>query len=117
MAVYDWVESPSTQLDVEPRIGATRFGDGYEERAPDGLNPIKQKWNVVHRGIDSLVADDILAFFKARVSATLGLEAFDWVPLWSTTSIRVVCRRWSASLPNEIGERDVSATFEQVFEP
>jgi phage-related protein len=116
MAVFDWVESPGTQLSEEPVISSTRFGDGYEERAPAGLNPVRQEWNLQFRAIDSEVADAIVAFLRARVSATLGLEAFDWTPLWATTAIRVTCKAWNRSHDETPGESTVVATFRQVFE-
>lgn len=114
--VFDWVESAGTSLTMQPRFGATQFGDGYEERAPDGLNPLKQRWSLQFRAVENAVADAITAFFSARVGG-LGLEGFDWTPLWSTTPIRVVCREWTRSQPDQAGESDIAAVFEQVIEP
>lgn len=116
MAVFDWTESASTALTEEPRISRTRYGDGYEERAPDGLNPIRQMWSLQFRAVDRQAADDIVAFFRARVGVQ-GLEAFDWTPLWATVPIRVVCRSWSRTQAEVYTESDINATFEQVFEP
>lgn len=117
MAVFDWVESSGTQLSEAPRVASTRFGDGYEERAPDGLNPIEQRWSVAFRGVENGVADAIVAFLRARVSPVIGLEAFDWTPLWHTTAIRVVCESWSRTHGETWGESDIAAEFRQVFEP
>jgi phage-related protein len=116
MAVFDWVESAGTSLDEEPKVSSTRFGDGYEERAPAGLNPITQRWNVQFTEIDQPVAQEIVDFFRARINAMSGHEAFDWTPLWHTTAIRVVCRRWSAQQGQKPDEVTVQATFEQVHE-
>lgn len=116
MAVFDWVESPGTSLSEEPRVASSRFGDGYEERAPQGLNPIVQRWSLAFREVDDKVAQDIVDFLRARVTA-LAFESFDWTPLWSTTAIKVVCKKWSRTQPDEHGISDISAAFEQVYEP
>lgn len=113
MAVFDWVESASTQLEEEPRIKSTRFGDGYEQRWSDGLNPIAQRWSVRFSEAENASADAIVQFFRDRG----GVEPFDWTPLWHTASRRFVCRRWSRAQPDEWGFSDISAEFEQVFEP
>lgn len=115
MAVYIWVESPGTTRQMKPRVAATKFGDGYEERAPDGLNPVKATWNVQHRGIDNDVADEIETFLLARFSA--GLEAFDWTPLWATTALRFKCEEWSRVQDEDAHTCTITATFQQVFEP
>jgi phage-related protein len=117
VAVFDWVESPGTALEEEPRISRLAYGDGYEERAPAGLNPIRQRWALNFRSVERSVGDEIVAFLRACAHPTAGLEAFDWTPLWSTTAIRVTCERWSRSQTEVHGETDISATFVQVFEP
>lgn len=114
---FDWAESPGAALSEEPRIASTRYGDGYELRAPDGLNPITQKWQLSFKGLDAQVGNDIRGFLRARVNAVIGLEPFNWTPLWTTTAIRVVCRGWQRTQVDGYGFSDISATFEQVFEP
>lgn len=115
MAVWIWVESPGTGLSEEPRISRTRYGDGYEERAPAGLNPIAQVWQYQARDVDNVIADEMITFLRARTNA-LGLEAFDYTPLWSTTAIKVICPSWSRTQGETWGTSDITARFEQVFE-
>lgn len=110
---FDWVESASTALEEEPRVLETRFGDGYSQRAPDGLNPIAQQWEVRFTGVDNDIGDAILAYFRAAGA----VEAFEWTPLWHTIPIKVVCKRWTRTQPNEWGRSDITARFSQVFEP
>ncbi len=117
MAIYDWVESPGTARQVRPRVSATRFGDGYEERAPDGLHPISEVWSVQHRDIDDDVADAIEAFLAERISATAGQESFEWWPPRAAAAIRVTCGEWSRTLGDEPDTSTISATFTQVHEP
>lgn len=117
MAEFTWVESASTKLDEAPRFSRTRFGDGYAQDAPDGLNPNPQKWTVSFRDVEDSVADAIVAFFRARISTTTGLAAFDWVPLWATAKIQVKCSHWTRTRTSVWGESDIDAEFEQVFQP
>lgn len=117
MAVFDWVESPGTSLQEEPRVARSQFGDGYHERAPAGLNPVTQRWQMQFSGVERAVADEIVAFFRARVTAVAGLEAFDWTPLWATAAIRVICTSWTRVQDGEPDTESVTATFEQVHEP
>lgn len=112
-APFDWVESASTALTEEPRVLETRFGDGYGQRSPDGLNPIAQMWELRFTGVDNPIADAMVAYWRAAGA----VEAFDWTPLWHTVAIKVVCKQWTRSQPNEWGQSDLSARFVQVFEP
>lgn len=115
MATYIWTESAGTAVQLAPRVSSTKFGDGYEEVAPAGLNPIQQVWQVQHRNIDRDAADEIEAFLKARFSAA-GLESFEYTPLWSTTPLRFRCRQWSRVADEDPATCTITATFEQVFE-
>lgn len=115
MAVFDWAET-TLALSEEPRVAATRFGDGYEERGPDGLNPVRQVWTLTFRQVEDKVATDIVAFLRARVTA-LGVDAFDWHPPWNNgNAIRVTCRGWNRSRQGDFFTSDIDATFRQEFE-
>ena len=89
------------------------FGDGYAQRSPDGLHPIVQVWEVRFSAVENVKADAIVGFFRAHG----GVITFWWTPLWHTVPRKFVCKRWTRTLPNEWGECDISARFEQVFEP
>lgn len=112
MVDWVWVESPGTTLEEEPRTRSARFGDGYEQRAPDGINNRPQSWVGVFDGVDDAVADEMIDFLRTQD----GRLPFNYVPLRTTVAIRVICRKWSRSF-NAPGESSLRATFEQVFEP
>lgn len=112
MADWIWVESPGTSVTEEPRIKSAKFGDGYEQRAPDGLNPNPQAWALQFADVDNQVADQMITFLRAAG----GVTAFGYVPLWSTTRIAVICRKWQRSQGSTWGQSSISATFEQVAE-
>lgn len=112
MADWVWVESPGTSLDEEPRLRRARFGDGYEQRSPDGINSLAQQWEYFAEDVDDAIAQEMVSFLR-----THGVAGFNYVPMWHTAAIRVVCRRWRRTLGSRVGQSNISATFEQVFEP
>ena len=113
MADWVWVESPGSGLNEKPRVRAAQFGDGYEQRAPDGINAMPQEWDYSADDVDDAVATDMIAFLRAHK----GTLHFGYVPLWETVSIRVVCQEWTRTLGSRIGTSSIRAKFRQVFEP
>ena len=114
MPVFDWAESPSSSHAPVASVLATRFGDGYEQRAPDGLNPVRQVWDLVFNACDVVVANEIDAFLRPILG---GIGTFDWTPPAQTVALKFKCSSFRRSLTQQLGEHNLSATFEQVFEP
>ena len=112
MAVFEWAEDDGATEQNTPRTKKIAYGDGYEQRAPDGINNLGQKWELRFSNCDKLHAQAIHDFFVARS----GWEAFDWTPKWATAAIKVKCESWSRSVAaNDLV--NVSATFERVYTP
>ena len=112
MADWVWVESPGTSLDEEPRVKSARFGDGYEQIAPDGINAEGQSWNLQFDGVENSIADEMIAFLRSY-----GRSGFDYVPLWETVAVRTRCRKWRRTHGPNYGECGISATFERMYAP
>lgn len=107
MATFTWY--PQTAADTtQPRVLTAPFGDGYEQRAGDGINTMPVKWSLTFNAITADI-DAIKAFLVARA----GVEAFDWVDP-NGNSIKVVCRQWGGNITNPV-VGGLSATFEQVY--
>lgn len=112
MATFTWIpDYDGTQGDREPRIKGVRYGDGYEARWHDGLNPLAEVWPVSFLNRTTTEADEIDNFLKARG----GVESFLWTPPRSSTEIRVICKRWGR-VPVRGNLDSIRATFEQVFD-
>lgn len=111
--VYIWVESGGSQLSEEPKVRKTQFGDGYSQRQADGINALGQRWQIRHSEIDDSAADEIVAFLRARN----GVEAFEYTPMWHSTPMLFLCSRWTRTASERPGYSDVTADFEQTFEP
>lgn len=112
MDTWLWAESPSTSFDEEPRVKSARFGDGYSQDMPDGINTSPQSWSVQFNGVSDAAGNEMIAFLRQKA----GAERFFYTPLWSTAPIIVKATRWRRSHEG----RDLSSinvTFVQVFEP
>lgn len=66
----------STGGEFDHRALRNQFGDGYEQRAPDGANATRQTWSLSFKNVTKTKADQIVAFLASVGSVT----AFIWTP-------------------------------------
>ena len=111
MARFTWTPSYGTRKTVQPRVTATKFGDGYEQRTANGINTMPRKYDLIFENKPNDVADALEAFLTARG----GLESFDWMPPRETQHGRFVCRGWDVT-PTSPRTRSITCSFEEVFE-
>ena len=100
-----------TTSNKEPRILRAEFGDGYSQRAGDGLNtdPIKVTLNFDALTVEQ--ADQVFNFLSARA----GWDSF-YYTLPRESSPRIfICPKFSRQyvLPNTDA---ITAEFEEVFD-
>lgn len=111
---FTWKPQAGYQINSEPDVSVVKFGDGYEQRIPKGINPLLDKYDLKFLGVDNLchsrpnVAKQAEAFLRARKA----VEAFLWTPPNLSAPILVVCRSWSMTKTHSVYE--LAATFEQV---
>jgi phage-related protein len=101
------------QKTSQPKVRATRFGDGYEQRVRFGLNQNPKQWSLTWNNITEANADTIEAFLDARADDG---ASFDWTPPGEATAYKWVCEQWDKTIPYT-GRATITATFRQVFEP
>lgn len=111
--VWDWAESPGSRLTETPRVRATVFGDGYTQRQADGINALAQSWDLRFRDVAREAGDEMLAFLRTQG----GVVAFEWTPMWAMAPILVLCQEWTRTELDEYGFSDITARFNQTFEP
>ncbi len=111
MTTFTWNPDYQASADKQPRIKAVAFGDGYEQRYNDGLNPIRQVWTLSFVNRDLAEAAAIDAFLIARN----GVEAFDWTPPRAVAAGKYVCKQWQR-IPTAGPYDTITAVFTQVFE-
>jgi phage-related protein len=112
MAVFDWGETSASE-EATPRTNAMRFGNGYEQRSPDGINNMDRSWSLRFDDCSPEVGDEIIAFLEARN----GVEVFDWTPKWRTSALKVICTQWSRTKGTRPMLQSITARFDQRYEP
>lgn len=95
-------------IESEPRVRSVRFGDGYEQRRPDGFNTNLEKYSVT-LSPKNTEAQVVRAFLEKHA----GVTAFLWKPPHQMNAIKVLCRKWSFSVGAL--RTDVTAEFEEVL--
>ncbi len=75
---------PTIPFDISSRLNnrldfiVTRFNNGAASIAPNGLNNKRRTYNIVHKELDSTVADTLETFLNAHEAG----EEVD-IPLWT----------------------------------
>lgn len=110
MAVFTYTPDFGASKKLQPKIKAASFGDGYEQRAINGLNTNPQTWTLSFSNRTDTEAEAIDAFLTARG----GVQSFDWTP-YNEVAGKYVCKEWSKTLDG-FNRNTIQATFQQVFE-
>jgi len=114
----DWTYTPDRSLSRSsaPRIREVKFGDGYSQRAQDGINYMNENWDLsfVNRTLTTILAME--TFLETRGGAT----SFTFAPP-GEADVKVICRNWNTTILNYTGNNATSiasltATFERVYE-
>ncbi|MXW01568.1 MAG: phage tail protein [Holophagales bacterium] len=102
--------------ETDMKVLKARLGDGYEQVAADGLNPIVRRFRCVWRAISESDADDLVAFFDARG----GHEPFlspDPAPPGMGTDRQWRCERYVGPTWVSATLRDMEAELVEDFTP
>ena len=107
METFHWKVRPDMNVVSEPKVVTVKLGDGYEQRRAAGLNNQLSTYSVTIR-VRKCEQPSLKAFLERHG----GVRVFQWTPPYDWKPIRVVCRKWSAS----VGALWVARTadFEQV---
>jgi phage-related protein len=95
---------------VKPNVYSAKFGDGYEQNTPAGINFAPESWDVQFICTSIDVANAIVGFFNAQGA----YQKFLWTSPRGSYPMTVICRKWSDS-NKPGGVITISATFEQTF--
>lgn len=108
-ATFTWYPDAGSSHECKPRVSVTKFGDGYEQRTPEGINTLPMQWSLTFSR-EKTEALEILAFLRERG----GSKSFNWTNPLEEAGI-YVCREWN---PTQLrgGAIQIVCSFEQVFE-
>ena len=109
---FAWTPDPDYSETTTPSVVEVSLGDGYEQRAPNGINPLKQSYDLVFSMREVAEAQAIEAFLRDAG----GVDAFYYTPPDASVAVLVKCSEWRIDRDNPI-HRTISCTFVRVFEP
>jgi phage-related protein len=94
------------------RMLKAKFGDGYSQRAGDGLNTVQRMYNIVIEALTGSEADDIEEFFEDYTDGSSFLYTFPG----EATQRKFTCEEWERK-PSPGGVMfTISAKFEEVHD-
>lgn len=102
---------------VEPTVLRIQFGDGYEQRIAEGINSLKETFNVAFTNRPKAEIDDIVAFFDNKKGTT----AFNYTIPDSNQgggerTVKVVCEDYTQTYVYD-DFYSCNATLRRVYEP
>ncbi|AHB77251.1 phage tail protein [Pandoraea pnomenusa] len=107
--VFAW-DAASVVAQRKPLLWTAKFGDGYQQNVPQGLNSQPGHWTLQLHCASSAEADAIDTFLQEQG----GYLPFAWTPPHAATPVSVLCQNWS-KYDKPGGVVSITATFEQVF--
>lgn len=100
----------------KPRVRKMVFGDGYEQRAVDGINNLTETYNLTFSNRTKAETDDIIAFLDSKAGVTLfNFTVPDTNSSGSEKTIKVVCDTYSQTYSYD-DFYTCTATFRRVYE-
>lgn len=110
MATFTIAPSWNPVSTRRPRVLATKFGDGYEQRGLDGIHADLQSWQLNFSPIPITDADTIEAFFITNQTA---ITPFVWTAPRAAVASKFLCRTWTRTITSPNTD-SLTATFEEV---
>lgn len=104
--------SPGSSVEFQPRVRRADFGDGYSQRAGDGLNTLSRKVEANFQVLYSDEAEAIITFFTNR----RGYLPFMWTLPGETSPRQWIAPSWRRTY-SDTKITDVTASLEETFDP
>lgn len=108
-ATFIWQADYAAPLTKKPNLREIKFGDGYAQTSPNGINHNPESWDLTFSNMTDIEAMQIVLFLDMMG----GYKSFAWVTP-SGRKLRFTCKVYGAS-PNAEDDNSVHATFEQTF--
>ncbi|PRP71507.1 hypothetical protein BUE93_05780 [Chromobacterium amazonense] len=108
---FNWTPDFGGQKTFKPRLRTARFGDGYAQQVPDGINHLPQNRSLIFTNRSPQESDAIEAFLERHA----GCRWF-WLVYPGEPRMKATCAEWSR-VHVAPGLYSISANFEQSFAP
>jgi phage-related protein len=111
MSTFTWIpDANGADPDMDPRRHSVKFGEGYEQRAPDGLNPFLPTWALSFSGRTFAEVTAIYNFLTTNVAH---VTAFDWTAPDGMVG-KWVADKWTPCKPMGGNAWSIKANFRKV---
>lgn len=108
-----WLPDWPVSMEREPRIRIAKFGDGYEQRIIDGLNPMQTTWHVSWKMRARTLLVDMETYLTAQYGA-----AFPFLDPQTEAIVQVFCDSWQLQWQHKgrnTDYGDLSADFRRAY--
>ena len=109
MSDFNYIPSYPLRVSHEPRVNEARFGDGYSQTTPRGLNSDPRTWELSFSNRSDTEAAAIINFLRTKKGAT----AFTWTPP-GEAEVKVLCSTYEREQV-DYNTNNVTATFREEF--
>ena len=107
LSVLPYCPQPGYSVENEPRRKVNQFGDGYQQRMVDGLNPLLRKFSFTYK-----LSHQNAVKLDRFLSEHSGVRAFYFHEYEGGQRIKGVCPKWS----KRVGKRhtEITCNIEEV---
>ena len=101
-----------------PRVLTAKFGDGYEQRAVDGINNLEESYALTFKTREKAEIDDIVAFLDSKQNVTKFTFTFPDTNNTTRTGerdVKVVAQEYSTNYEYD-NFYTLNVTLRRVFE-
>lgn len=109
MSDFNYIPSYPMRVSHEPRVFEARFGDGYSQSTPQGINSDPRTWELSFTNRSDTEATAIIDFLRSKKGAV----AFTWTPPGGA-EVKVLCRTYEREVV-DYNINNVTATFTEEF--
>jgi phage-related protein len=103
----------SSDATIKDDVIIVAFGDGYQQRAENGINAQREEWTIIYPALSTAEFQAAMAIFKTAGA----VSALDWIsPLDGVSKKYIVVK--DSRKPKKLGDRwRLTLSLQQVFEP
>ena len=109
MGTFTPLASYGSSKEVKPRNLEAKFGDGYEQSLPDGINTKPRIYNLRFTLLDAVDGDEIETFIDDHDTIP-----FNWTPPFESVSARFKCKKYTRTYTSGLIS-NITCKFEEVF--
>ena len=104
--------SQSSSKTTNFRTLISKFGNGYEQRTPDGINTKEDTWSIQYENLSTADKDTVVAAFDA----VGGWDYITWTPFGDSSQKRFKLDQGYTLTPKSGNLFNISVSLVQVFD-